>query len=130
MKRSVFAKFFTRRLLVGGTLALAAALGIPATAAAQNGARTFTVFNESSYWINNAYVSLSSDTSWHGDRLGHYVVPPSYHFSLTVVPGWYDVKLIDEDGDKCVVHNVDLRHGDSWTITDDVLLACESFSAR
>jgi hypothetical protein len=130
MKRSTFSKLFTRRVLIGGTLVLASALGMPAMAAAQNRARTFTVSNESSYRINEAYVSPSGDRFWHDDKLGRHVVPPDYHFSLTVVPGWYDVKLVDEDGDQCVVNNVDLRDGQSWTITNDLLLACESFSAH
>jgi len=40
------------------------------------------------------------------------------------------VKLVDQDGDTCVVNNVDFRDGESWTITDGVLVACELFSSN
>lgn len=40
----------------------------------------------------------------------------------------YDVMLVDQDRDICVVPNVDFRYGESWTITDDVLVLCEIVS--
>jgi len=40
----------------------------------------------------------------------------------------YDVKLVDEDGDECVVTEVDICGGhDDWVITDDELLECEGY---
>ena len=116
-----------KMMMVAGALALATAL-LPMSAAAQ--ARTFTVFNQSHYRINHLYVSPSSYSYWGNDRLGSDVFPPNYRFDLAVVPGWYDVKLVDQDGDTCVVNNVDFRDGESWTITDGVLVACELFSSN
>jgi hypothetical protein len=117
-----------KKLLVAGALVLATAVGFSTTAAAQE--QTFTVYNRSSYRINHLYVSPTSTTYWGSDRLGSDVFPPNYRFDLTVVPGWYDVKLVDQDGDTCVVNNVDFRDGESWTITDGVLVTCEIFSPR
>ena len=38
----------------------------------------------------------------------------------------YDIKIVDEDGDECVVENVNLCNDRSyWKITDKALLACE-----
>ena len=38
----------------------------------------------------------------------------------------YDVKLVDEDGDSCVVGGVTLcADSDAWVITDEDLLACQ-----
>jgi hypothetical protein len=128
MKKSMFSKLFGRHITIVGALVLAAALGIPTTAAAQNGIRTFTVSNESSYQINHLYVSLSSYGVWGPDRLGDYVLSPNYHENVAIVPGWYDVMLVDEDGDRCVVPDVDLRAGERWTITNNVLLTCEWLS--
>jgi hypothetical protein len=115
-----------RKILVAGALALATML-IPMTAVAQ-GMRTFTVFNYSHYRIDHMYVSPSGYSYWGNDRLGRDVLLPNYRFDLSVVRGWYDVKVVDQDGDSCIVPNIDFRSGESWTITDNVLLACETLS--
>ena len=117
-----------KKVLAAGALMLAAVVSIPTSAAAQE--RTFTVFNRSSYRINHLYVSSTNNNYWGNDKLGSDIFYPNYHFDLSVYPGWYDVKLVDQDGDTCVVQNVDFRDGESWTITDGVLLTCELFSHR
>jgi hypothetical protein len=117
-----------KKVLAAGALMLAAVVSIPTSAAAQD--RTFTVFNRSSYRINHLYVSPTSYTNWGNDKLGSDIFYPNYRFDLSVDPGWYDVKLVDQDGDTCVVQDVDFRNGENWTITDGVLLTCELFSHR
>jgi hypothetical protein len=116
------------KLLVAGALILAATV-IPASAASQY-TRTFEVDNRSSYRINHLYVSPIGYRYWGFDRLGSDILYPNYYVSVTVVPGWYDVKLVDQDGDSCVVPSVDFRSGDTWTLTDRVLVACELFSRQ
>jgi hypothetical protein len=115
-----------KKILVAGALVLAAVVSIPTAASAQE--RTFTVFNRSSYRINHLYVSASSNTYWGNDKLGNDIFYPNYRFDLSVDPGYYDVKLVDQDGDSCVINNVDFRDGENWTITDGVLIACELFT--
>jgi hypothetical protein len=115
-----------RKIMVAGALMLAAALTVPASAAAQTA--TFTVFNQSHYQINHLYVSPTNYNSWGSDTLGYRVFPPNYRYDLAVTPGYYDVRLVDQDGDSCVVPSVDFRNGDSWTITDGTLLTCELIS--
>ena len=115
-----------KKVLVAGALVLATAVGFSTTAAAQSS--TFTVFNRSSYRINHLYVSSTSYNYWGNDRLGSDIFYPNYRFDLAVNPGWYDVKLVDQDGDSCVIRNVNVNYGETWTITNDTLLACELFS--
>lgn len=115
-----------KKIMITGFLAIAAALCVSMPAAAENG--RFTVFNESRYRINQMYVSPTGYNRWGYDRLGNNVLFPDYRFDLGVVPGWYDVKLVDQDGDTCVVPNVDIRYGETWTITDGILVACELFT--
>jgi hypothetical protein len=117
-----------KNTLFAGALALAAMIA-PSMASAQSGTRTFTVYNNSSYTIDHVYVSATSDENWGQDRLGSDYFPPNYTFKLPVYPGWYDVKLVDEDGDSCVVHNVDFRSGTTWSIDNTVLLTCELITA-
>jgi len=109
--------------------ALTLALGAFAAAPAAAQTRTFQVVNESHYSIDRIYVSPASYSRWGFDRLGNNVLRPGYEFTLSVFPGYYDVKLIDEDNDTCIVHNVDFSSGDRWTLTDGILLACEVVTA-
>ena len=122
-------KFELRNKLFAGALVLATTL-LPRLATAQSSETTFTVFNNSSYTINNLYVSPSGDSNWENDRLGNRYFQPNYRFDLSIDPGYYDVKMVDEDGDTCVVNHVNFTDGGTWTITNGVLLACEIVSPR
>lgn len=94
-------------------------------ALAQNGEdETFRVSNESSFRIDHVFMSRSSNPRWGYDRLSGYLYP-NYHLDLGVDPGRYDVKLIDKDGDPCVVKNVNIFDGTVFHVTDMVLLSCE-----
>jgi hypothetical protein len=118
-----------KQIVAAGALMLAA--GIASTvASAQDANRTFTVYNESHYRIDHLYVSPSSSSRWGYDQLGEYDLPTDYHVNVPVDPGWYDVKVVDQDGDSCVIKDVDFRNGDSWTITNGILLACELFTGE
>lgn len=116
-----------RKALLVGALALAAAL-IPTMAAAQNDTRTFTVFNYSHYRIDHMYVSPHGYRTWGSDWLGRNYLYPNQRADMSVARIKYDVMLVDQDRDICVVPNVDFRYGESWTITDDVLVLCEIVS--
>jgi hypothetical protein len=50
---------------------------------------------------------------------------------LTDIPcNTYDVKLVDEEGDECVVEAVDICGGKgTWTITSKALVQCQAESA-
>jgi hypothetical protein len=121
-------KNILKNTLIAGVLVLAAMFA-PSVATAQSATRTFTVYNNSSYTIDQLYVSSTYDHTWEQDRLGSNYFPPNYRMDLRVAPGFYDVKLVDEDGDSCVVPNVDFRSGTTWTIDNTVLLACELVTA-
>jgi hypothetical protein len=115
-----------KKALAAGALMLAAVVSIPTSAAAQRA--TFTVFNRSSYRINHMYVSSTSNNYRGSDRLGFDILYPNYRSDLALNPGWYDAKLVDQDGDSCAIRNVNVSYGETWTITDGTLLACELFS--
>ena len=117
-----------KRFLIAGTLLLGAMLGTSAIAAAQSWTTTFTVVNDSNYRIDHIYVSPVNYQIWGYDRLGNYVLRPGYRYEMSIVRGWYDVKLVDKDGDQCVLRNINFANGDTWMITDNILLVCEYFS--
>jgi hypothetical protein len=118
-----------RSILVSGAMVLAAAL-MPTAAVAQNYEQTFTVINDSHYRINHVYVSPVYKGVWGNDKLGSRYLFPNYRFDLAVSPGWYDVKLIDQYGNACQINAVDFRDGNTWTITDALLLTCEALSGN
>ena len=119
-----------KNALLAGVLVLAAAASVPAAAVAQGGTRTFRIVNETRYTIQNIYVSPTDDSYWGDDLLGNQVLRTDYRFDISVVPGWYDVKIVDEDGDACTLKNIDFRYGDTWKMTDGLLVACELFTSN
>jgi hypothetical protein len=88
-----------------------------------------TVHNGTSFEIHNFFMSPTEQNHWGPDQLGDQVIGNGAKFTLTQIPcNTYDVKLVDEDGDECVVGDVDICGGhDDWVITDDDLLDCEGY---
>jgi hypothetical protein len=103
-----------------------AALLIPAVAQAAN----VTIKNKSDWSITHFFLSPTETEEWGPDQLGEDVIIESGGtFTLTGVPcDAYDVRLIDEDGDECVVAEVDICADNGWVISNDDLLACEAES--
>lgn len=87
--------------------------------------------NDSLWEIHNLYISATAESEWGPDQLGEEVIAAEGgKFTLTGIPcGAYDVRLVDEDGDECVVGDVGLCAGkDAWVIQDADLLACQAES--
>ena len=86
--------------------------------------------NRSSWAIHEMYFSPTSDSDWGDDQLGKHTIENGEEFVLTGVPcGRWDVRVVDEDGDACVIENVGLcGDTDKWVIKDKDLLACQAAS--
>jgi len=83
----------------------------------------------SSHWaIHRVFISPCSSQNWGHDRLGENdVMSTGESYVLNDVgAGCYDVKLVDEDGDVCVISGVRINNDLEWEITDKNLLNCES----
>lgn len=60
--------------------------------------------NQSSWEIHKIYFSPSDEEDLGEDYLGEDVLEPGMTLSLTgVSPGEWDIRLVDEDGDVCVL---------------------------
>ena len=105
---------------IGAFFALA--LGVSAAA------NSVTVFNESAWVLTHFYLSPVDEAEWGPDQLGNEVIGTGESFELQNIPcNLYDVRLVDEDGDECVVAEVDICSGDEgWVIESDALLECEA----
>ncbi|MBK6727818.1 MAG: hypothetical protein IPG63_11230 [Xanthomonadales bacterium] len=86
------------------------------------------IVNESLWDIHHLYLSSVDDEEWGPDQLGDAVIGSGETFQLRGIPcDDYDVRIVDEDGDSCVVGGVTLCGGkDSWVITDEDLLTCQA----
>lgn len=107
--------------------AAVAVLAVPAAVASDNDSKVVLV-NKSAWAIHQLYFSPTSQREWGPDQLGDHTIENGDTFTLSGVPcGAYDVRLVDEDGDECIVEDVGLcADKDKWTITDKDLLACQN----
>jgi hypothetical protein len=82
--------------------------------------------NRSDWVIEELYMSPTDEDEWGPDQLEEDILEPGDSFTLVKVPcDYWDLLIIDEDGDECVLEEVDLC-GDkaTWSITNDELLNC------
>ena len=114
-------------LAVGALLAVAGAL--PTTHAADKKSKV-TVINQSDWQLDHFFMSPADKTEWGPDQLGEAVIKKGEKFTLTDIPcNSWDIKLVDEDGDECIVESVDLcKDNAEWHITSKELLACQAKS--
>ena len=89
---------------------------------------TVKIINQSKWEIHHVYLSPSDEQSWGEDYLGEDVLAKGDSLELTDIEcGTYDVKVVDEDGDECIIESVKLCGDKSyWKITDKDLIACSS----
>ena len=85
------------------------------------------VTNESSWEIHEIYFSPSSQDDWGEDHLGKQILETGMSLVLTdVSSGRWDIRLVDEDSDVCVLEDVHITDSETWVVTDEDLLACQS----
>lgn len=87
------------------------------------------IINQSKWEIHHVYLSSSSDEEWGEDQLDDDILAKGDSLTLTNIPcDLYDIKVVDEDGDECVIEEADLcRDSSYWKITDKALLECEGY---
>lgn len=114
-----------KRLVV--TAALLGLLFAAAASAGKSDSRV-EIVNRSDWDIHRLYLSPVDDEEWGPDQLGDHIIASGERFTLQGIPcDDYDVQLIDEDGDACVVGGVSLcGERDRWVISNSDLLSCQA----
>jgi hypothetical protein len=85
--------------------------------------------NQSAWEIHEVYFSPASESNWGDDYLEKQVLENGDSLTLSgVETGTWDVMIVDEDGDKCVLEDVTISGSERWIITDKDLLACQAGS--
>ena len=118
-KSSLFGSFCSLLFVLAASPALAA-----------KGDSKIIIVNKSSWAIHEMYISSTDDAEWGEDQLGAETIENGEQFTLTGVPcGNWDVKVVDEDADECIVEGVALcADTDKWVINDSDLLGCQAAS--
>ena len=83
--------------------------------------------NQSSFVIDEVFLTNVNSSSWGPNRLGGDVLFPGETLTLGVNCGFYDALLVDEDGVDCELHDLDLCLNDAvWVIRNNT---CTVFGA-
>jgi hypothetical protein len=112
-------------------LVLAAFLAASVGACADDGSgsldSTLEIHNESSYAFAEIYLSPEDSGTWGADLLGSDILAPGEVLELSNVDcDVYDIRIVDDEGDDCVVSSVDLCLDNAvWRVDDGELAACQ-----
>jgi hypothetical protein len=121
----------SRIALVGAVLLALTVMALPAFSHAQpQGRAEFMVVNNSDYDIHQLFLSPTHKDSWGPDQLGDKVIEHSGgSFTLHGIPcAHYDIKVVDEDGDACVIEDIIMcKDHTHWNLTNKELARCEGW---
>ena len=93
-------------------------------------AASVEITNQTNWDIHHLYMSPVNERNWGPDQLGTRVLTKNGgQFTLTDIPcANYDIRVVDQDGDECIIEDVELcRGGYEWRITNQELLSCQGF---
>ena len=87
---------------------------------------SLVIENDSSYTFIEINLSPTGTVSWGADLLGAQVLEPGDVLELSGIEcGTYDIRVIDEDADECILDTVDLCLDNAvWRIDDVELASC------
>jgi hypothetical protein len=75
--------------------------------------------------IHKFYIAPAKSDKWSEDKLQNQTIKKNGKFTIRDIPaGVYDLKVIDDDDDTCVVSNINIDQNKEWTLTDSIMLKC------
>lgn len=128
MKRNLVPRFAVAAAVLFGLAALA--LPVPSKAEPQRA--EFMINNKSSFDIYHMFLSPEDKDTWGPDQLGEKVIHSGESFTLNDIPcGEYDIKIVDEDGDACIVEGIVMcKDHTHWDLTNSELARCEGWGSE
>jgi len=103
-------------------------VGIASVVVAQDHDSSITIVNRSEFAIHHLQMTPSDSSRWGRDMLGGDVLLPDEEVTILVACGTYDIRLVDDEGEQCVVPDIDLCDEDAeWVITTGALNRCAGF---
>jgi hypothetical protein len=128
MKKS----FVPRIALVVAVLLAMTALALPGSSHASAQRAEFMINNKSDWAIHHLYLSPENKDTWGPDQLGDNVIESGESFTLKNIPcGEYDIKVVDEDGDACVIESIVMcKDHTHWNLTNKELAKCQGWGSE
>jgi hypothetical protein len=85
------------------------------------------VVNEANFSIiHKLYIAPAKSKKWSEDKLQNQTVAKNGRFTISDLPGGaYDLKIIDDDDDTCIITNINIDQNKEWKLTDKIILTCE-----
>jgi hypothetical protein len=75
--------------------------------------------------IHKLYIAPAKSNKWSDDKLQSQTVAKNGRFTVRdVAGGVYDLKVVDDDDDTCVVSNINIDKNTEWRLTDAIMLKC------
>ncbi|HKR02423.1 MAG TPA: hypothetical protein VJT09_17230 [Pyrinomonadaceae bacterium] len=121
-----------RVALAAAVLFSMAALALPLPSRAASQRAEFMITNKSEWAIHHLYLSPEDKDTWGADQLGDNTIEPGESFTLKNIPcGEYDIKVVDEDGDECIIEGVVMcKDHTHWDITNKELAKCQGWGGE
>ncbi|MDT5122820.1 MAG: hypothetical protein QOC96_2302 [Acidobacteriota bacterium] len=119
-----------RIALLAAVLIALTMLVLPHSSHAQPQKAEFMVVNQSDWDIHQLFLSATHKDTWGPDQLGDNVIKHGGgSFTLHSIPcGHYDIKVVDEDGDACIIEDVVMcKDHTHWEVTNKELARCEGW---
>ncbi len=86
------------------------------------------VQNQSDFAITEIHVTSVGSTTWGPNLISGNVLAPGASLTVAVTCDHYDALLIDEAGEQCTLHNVDLCSNNAdWIIQNNT---CAAFTNK
>jgi hypothetical protein len=125
MKKNLVPRF----ALAFALLLALAALMLPLSTKAEVQRAEFMINNKSDWDIHHLYLSPSDKATWGPDQLGKRIIHSGESFTLKDIPcGEYDIKVVDDDGDECVIEEIVMcKDHTHWDVNNKELLKCEGW---
>jgi len=125
MKKNLVPRF----ALAFAVLLAMTALMMPLSTRAEVQRAEFMINNKSDWDIHHLFLSPSDKDTWGPDQLGRRIIHSGESFTLKNIPcGEYDIKVVDDDGDECVVEEIVMcKDHTHWDVTNKELLKCEGW---
>jgi hypothetical protein len=115
---------------LASTLLLALAIAVPACATDDiDTSSSLTIDNDSTFTFIEINLSPTDRVSWGPDLLGAEVLTPGETFLATgIACDTYDIRVVDEDNDECILDTVNLCLDNAvWQIDNAELASCAAF---
>ena len=86
------------------------------------------VQNQSDFAITEIHVTSVGSTAWGANLISGTILAPGESLTVAVRCDQYDALVIDEAGEQCIIHNVDLCFNNAdWIIHNDT---CSAFTTK